>query len=74
MNLTISVFVICVEAIMYLLLRNLHGFTFEKNVERISKDLKSSKHHNTWFQMKEHLNIQCFRFKYLVFFLFYVSF
>ena len=67
MNAKISVFVICVEAIMYFLLHNFHGFTFKKNVERVSKVLKSSKHHNIWFQMKERLNIQCFRFKYLVF-------
>ena len=58
-------FVICVKAIMYLLLHNLH---------RVSKALKSSKHQNTWFQMKEHLNIQHLLFKYLVFFLFHVSF
>ena len=69
MNAKISLFVICVEAIMYLLLHNLHGFTFKKNMERVSKVLKSSKHRNIWFQMKEHLNIQCSRFKYLVFFL-----
>ena len=69
MNAEISVSVICVEAIMCLLLHNLQGFTFKKNVERVSKVLKSSKHHNIWFQMKEHLNIQCSRLKYLVFFL-----
>ena len=69
MNAKTSVLVICVEAIMYLLLHNLHGFTFKKNVERVSKVLKSSKHYNIWFQRKEHLNIQCSRFKYLVFFL-----
>ena len=69
MNAKISVFVICVEAIMYLLLHNLHGLTFKKNVERVSKVVKCSKHHNLWLQMKEHLNIQCSQFKYLVFFL-----
>ena len=69
-----NAFVICVEAIMYLLLHNLHRFTFKQNVERVSKVLKCSKHHNIWFQMKERLNIQCSLFKYLVFLLFYVSF
>ena len=64
MNAKISVFVICVEAITYLLLRNPNAFTFKKNAERVSKDLKSSKHHNIRFQMKEHLNIQCSLFKY----------
>ena len=59
---------------MYLLLHNLHRFTFKQNVERVSKVLKCSKHHNIWFQMKERLNIQCSLFKYLVFLLFYVSF
>ena len=69
-----SVFFICAEAIMYLLLHNLHHFTFKKNVERVSKVLKCSKHQNISFQMKEHLNIQCSLFKYLVSLLFYVSF
>ena len=73
-NAKTSVFVICAEAIVYLLLHNLHHFTFKKNVERVSKVLKCSKHHNIWFQMKEHLNIQCSLFKYLVSLLFYVSF
>ena len=74
MNAKISVFVICVEAIMYLLLHNLHGFTLRENMERVSKVLKSIKHHNIWFQIKENLNIQYFLFKYLVFFFFYVLF
>ena len=51
-------FVICVEAIKYLLLHNLLDCTFKKNVDRVSKVLKSSRHHNRWFEMKEHLNIQ----------------
>ena len=42
--------------------------SIKKNVERVSKVLKSSKHHNIWVQMKEHLNIQYLLFKYLVFF------
>ena len=42
--------------------------SIKKNVERVSKVLKSSKHHNIWIQMKEHLNIQYLLFKYLVFF------
>ena len=63
MNAKISVFVICVEAIMYLLLHSPHAFTFKKNAERVLKDLKSSKRHNIRFQMKEHLNIQCSLFK-----------
>ena len=74
MNAKTLVFVICVEAIMYLLLHNLHRFTFKQNVERVSKILKCSKHHNILFQMKERLNIQCSLFKYLVFLLFCVSF
>ena len=74
MNAKTSVFVICVEVIIYLLLHNLHRFTFKKNVERVSKVLRCSKHHNIWFQMKERLNIQCSLFKYLVFLLFYISF
>ena len=57
MNAKISVFASRVEAIMYLLLHNLPVFTRQKNLERVSKVLKSSKHHNIWFQMKEHLNI-----------------
>ena len=32
MNAKISVFVICVEAIIYLLLYNLHDFTFKRNI------------------------------------------
>ena len=52
-------FVICVEVIKYLLLHNLLDCTFKKNMDIISKVLKSSNHHNiVWFQMKEHLNIQ----------------
>ena len=42
--------------------------SIKKNVVRVSKVLKSSKHHNIWVQMKEHLNIQYLLFKYLVFF------
>ena len=42
--------------------------SIKKNVERVSKVLKSSKYHNIWVQMKEHLNIQYLLFKYLVFF------
>ena len=45
-----------------------------KNVKRVSKVLKSSKHHNIWVQIKEKLNIQFLLFKYLVFFLIYTSF
>ena len=45
-----------------------------KNVKRVSKVLKSSKHHNIWVQMKENLNIQLLLIKYLVFFLIYASF
>ena len=56
MNAKISMFVICVEAIKYL--HNLFDCTFNKNVDRVSKVLKSSMHQNIWFQMKEHLNIQ----------------
>ena len=48
MNAKISMFVICVEAFMYWLLHNLHDCAFKKNVDRISKVLKSSKHHNIW--------------------------
>ena len=50
-------FVICVEVIKYFLLHDLLDCTFKKNMDRVSKVLKSSKHHNIWFQMKEHLNI-----------------
>ena len=58
LNVKILVFVICVAVIKYLLLHNLLDCTF-KNMDKISKVLKSSKHHNIiWFQMKEHLNIQ----------------
>ena len=42
---------------MYLLLHNWNDFSFKKNVERVSKVLKSSKQHNIWPQMKEHLSI-----------------
>ena len=49
MNAKISVFVISVEAIMYLLLHNLRDCAFKKNVGKVSKVLKSSKHHNIWF-------------------------
>ena len=74
MNAKISMFVICVEEIKYLLLHNFLNCTFKKNVDRVSKVLKFSKHHNIWFQMKDHLNIQYLLFKCLVFFFFYVSF
>ena len=75
MNSKMSVFVICVEVFMYLLLHNLHDCAFKKNVDRVSKVLKSSKPHPQYMvSMKEHLNIQHLLFKYLVFFLFYVSF
>ena len=59
---------------MYVLLHNMHDCTFKKNVDRVSKVLKSGKHHDVWFQMKKHLTIQNLLFKYLVCFLFYVSF
>ena len=48
MNAKISMFVICVEASKYLLLHNSLECTFKKNVYRVSKVLKSSKHHNIW--------------------------
>ena len=47
---------------------------FKKNVKRVSKVLKSSKHHNIWVQIKEKLNIQFLLFKYLIFCLIYTSF
>ena len=65
MNAKISMFVICVEAIRYLLLHNLLYCTFKKNMDRVSKVLKSSKHRNIWFQVKEHLNIQHLFIQYL---------
>ena len=42
--------------------------SLKKNVKRVSKVLKWSKHHNIWVQIKENLNIQFLLFKYLVFF------
>ena len=45
-----------------------------RNSKGVSKVLSSTKHHSIWVQMKEYLNIQYLLFKYLVFFLFYVSF
>ena len=75
MNSKMSVFVICVEVFMYLLLHNLHDCAFKKNVDRVSKVLKSSKPHPQYMvSMKEHLNIQHLLFKYLVFFFFMFHF
>ena len=36
MNAKLSIFVICVEAIIYFLLHNLHDFTF--NIEHVSQE------------------------------------
>ena len=65
MNAKVSMLIIRVEAIRYLLLHNLLSCTFKKNMDRVSKVLKSSKHRNIWFQMKEHLNIQHLFTQYL---------
>ena len=51
-------FAICVEVFKNLSLNNLLDCTFKKNMDRIFKVLRSSKRHNIWFQIKEHLNIQ----------------
>ena len=65
MNAKISIFVICVEAIRYLLLHNLLDCTFKKNVDRVSRFLKYGKNHNIGFEMKEHLYIQYLSIRYL---------
>ena len=53
MNVNISVFVICVEAVIYLLLYNLHDCTFKKSnfKQKISTRVnrKRSKVHETYF-------------------------
>ena len=43
MNAKVSVFVICVEAIIYLLLYNLHDCTFKENTENKNKKLSQAR-------------------------------
>ena len=43
MNAKISVFIVCVEAIIYLLLYNLHHCTFKKNLPTKTLSFKEAK-------------------------------
>ena len=55
MNANISLFVICVEAIIYLLLYNLHNFIFEKMTFIVSVIVVQAKKKTVFLQKNAYL-------------------